>query len=152
MSHNNNPTHDALVADWQDNAETHDDKNYHFLRSLKLKSEKKVDRTALDLHQEAFNIVDCTKCANCCRTLQPSVAERGIKRIAGHLGMAREEFVATYLERDEDEPGYRIKTTPCPFLGDDSKCTIYDVKPEDCQGYPFTNKRGFAFQVHHPRQ
>src|SRR5215813_14084029 len=57
-----NKTHDALVADWQENAKKHDD-NYSFLRSLKQKSFKKVDRIALELHQEAFSILDCTKCA-----------------------------------------------------------------------------------------
>ena len=58
-----NKTHDALVNRWQENAKEHDDENYWFLRSLKLKSIKKVDRISLELHHEAFSIVDCTKCA-----------------------------------------------------------------------------------------
>jgi Fe-S-cluster containining protein len=56
----------------------------------------------------------------------------------------RDEFIAAYLERDEEPERYHIKTTPCPFLGDDSRCTIYAVRPEKCQGYPFTDKPGFA--------
>ena len=36
---------------------------------------------------------------------------------------------------------------PCPFLGADSKCTIYDVRPEKCRGYPFTDKPDFAFST-----
>ena len=39
-------THDALVADWRENAEKHDDDNYRFLRSLKQKSIKKVGSLA----------------------------------------------------------------------------------------------------------
>jgi hypothetical protein len=140
-------THDALVADWQQNAKDHDDENYRFLRSLKQRSFKKVDRIALELHEEAFSIVDCTKCANCCRTLHPILTDEDIARIAGHLGMAQDEFIAAYLERDEEDARYRIKTTPCPFLGEDSKCTIYDVRPEKCQGYPFTDKPDFAFST-----
>lgn len=136
-------THDDLVADWKANAEKHDDKNYWCLRSLKQRSFKKVDRIALELHQEAFSIVDCTRCANCCRTLRPVFTDQDIERIAGHLGMAREEFMATYLEPGEEEGSYRIKTSPCPFLGADSKCTIYDVRPEKCRGYPFTDKQDF---------
>jgi hypothetical protein len=50
-----NYTHDAVVTDWQENADKHDDDNYWFLRSLKQKSLKKVDRIALELHQEAFS-------------------------------------------------------------------------------------------------
>jgi Fe-S-cluster containining protein len=142
-----NKTHEALVADWKENAQEHDDENYQFLRSLKMRSPKKVDRIALELHQEAFRIVDCTKCANCCRTLRIVVTEEDVPRIASHLGMADEEFVAVYLERDEEQGRYRIKTTPCPFLGDDNLCTIYDVRPEKCQGYPFTDKPDFVFST-----
>ena len=65
MSTATSKTHDALVANWKKNAEEHDDESYHFLRSLKLRSIRKVDWIALELHQEAFSIVDCTKCANC---------------------------------------------------------------------------------------
>ncbi len=143
----NNKTHDNLVADWKANAEKHDDDNYWFLRSLKQKSGKKVDRIALELHQEAFSIVDCMKCANCCRTLRPIVTEEDIARIAGHLGMARDEFVAAYLERDEEQDRYRTKTTPCPFLAEDNRCTIYSVRPEKCQGYPFTERPDFALST-----
>ena len=123
-----NKTHEALVADWQENAKKHDDENYRFLRSLKMRSFKKVDRIALELHQKAFSIVDCTKCANCCRTLRIVVTDEDIPRIALHLGMTNDEFIAAYLERDEDGD-YRMKVTPCPFLGDDNRCKIYDVRP-----------------------
>jgi Fe-S-cluster containining protein len=142
-----NKTHDAIVTDWQANAKDHDDENYWFLRSLKMRSPKKIDRIALDLHQEAFKIVDCTKCANCCRTLRPVFTDEDITRIAGHLGLAKDEFVAAYLERDEEQDRYRTKTTPCPFLGDDNRCTIYDVRPEKCRGYPFTDKPDFVFMT-----
>ena len=101
-------THEALVADWQENAKDQDDENYRFLRSL---------------------IV---------------VTEKDVPRIARHLNMAVEEFVAAYLERDVEDGGYRIKTTPCPFLGADNLCTIYDVRPEKCRGYPFTDKPDFV--------
>jgi Fe-S-cluster containining protein len=139
-----NSTHDALVSDWQENAKKHDDDNYRFLRSLKQKSFKKVDRIALELHQEAFSTVDCTKCANCCRTLRIIVTDEDVSRIAPRLGMGPDEFIAAYLERDEEEGLYRVKATPCPFLGEDSKCTIYDVRPEKCRGYPFTDMPDFA--------
>lgn len=73
--------------------------------------------------------------------------DEDISRIAGHLGMGRNEFIAAFLERAEEHDHYRTKTTPCPFLGEDSKCTIYDVRPEKCQGYPFTDKPDFAFST-----
>jgi hypothetical protein len=96
-------THEALLSDWKENARRQYEENYEFLRSLKQKSSKKVDRLALELHREAFSIVDCTKCANCCRTLRPVFSDEDIDRIAGHLGMVRDEFIAAYLERDEEQ-------------------------------------------------
>ncbi len=141
-------THEALVADWQKNARKHDERNYLFLRRVKQQVlESKVDRIALELHQEAFRIVDCTKCANCCRTLRPVVTDEDIPRIAGHLGMAEQDFITAYLEPDEVEREHRIKAMPCPFLGDDNLCKIYDVRPEKCRGYPFTDKPGFVFMT-----
>jgi uncharacterized protein len=119
--------------------------NYQFLRSLKQRPARKVDRIALELHQEAFNIVDCTRCANCCRTLGPVFNNDDIDRIADHLGMTREALITTYLVKDEEWGHYCAQTTPCPFLAEDNRCTFYDVRPEKCQGYPFTDKAGFAF-------
>lgn len=141
-----NKSHDDLVADWRENAKEHDDDNYRFLRKLKQRgSFKKVDRIALELHEEAFRIVDCTKCANCCRTLRPVFSDEDIDRVAGQLGMTRDGFIATYLEEDEDWGYYRTKMSPCLFLGQDNRCTIYEVRPEKCQGYPFTDKPDFLF-------
>lgn len=139
----NDKTHDDLVADWKAKAEKHEEENHQFLRSLKEQSSKKVDRIALQLHQEAFSIVDCTRCANCCRTMQIGVTKEDIPRIAGHLGRAPKEFIAAYLKKDKVHGGYRMNTMPCPFLGDDNKCKIYDVRPEGCRNFPSTDKPDF---------
>ena len=143
MNNDNTKTHDDLVADWKARAERNDEKNYQFLRGLKQQSFEKVDRIALQLHQEAFSIVDCTRCANCCRTMRIGVTHEDIPRIAKHLGMAPEEFVIAYLEPNKEAGGYRMKMIPCPFLGDDNKCKIYDVRPEGCRAYPYTDKPAF---------
>lgn len=37
-------THDALVADWQENAQKHDDEIDRFLQSVKMRPIKRVDR------------------------------------------------------------------------------------------------------------
>jgi len=60
---------DAIINDWKRNAKRHDDRNFTFLRILKMKSERAVDRAARKLHQEAFSIIDCLLCVNCCRTV-----------------------------------------------------------------------------------
>ena len=48
-------------------------------------------------------------------------------------------FIETYLRLDE-EGDYVVRSTPCPFLGKDNFCGIYDVRPSDCARYPYTNE------------
>ena len=137
----------TIVTDWKANAERHSDRNYRFLRSLKMKNERAVDRAAREQHDEAFLIIDCTKCANCCKTVSPLFFAEDIQRIAQHLAMTEAEFKAAYLQADE-LGDLCLKNLPCPFLGEDDRCTIYEVRPKDCAEYPHTRKREFATRTH----
>jgi len=143
------PDHDMILRDWQENAARDDDVNFRFLRSLKMVSDpERVDALAHALHEEAFGHIDCTRCANCCKTMTPAVSAEDIDRIAGHLAMSREAFITAYLVVDEDEGGYRMKAAPCPFLGADDRCTIYAVRPDDCRQFPHTHKEGFIWRTY----
>jgi hypothetical protein len=53
--------------------------------------------------------------------------------------MREGEFIDTYLKLDEDGD-YVVKTTPCPFLGTDNFCGIYEVRPSDCARFPYTDE------------
>ena len=132
--------HDSILKDWRQHAEQHDDKNYQFLRSLKFHSYGyNPDKLAHELHESVFQIVDCTRCANCCKTLETLVSEEEVARIAAFLKMTVNDFSEAYLTEDEDGE-LNIHQLPCPFLGDDNLCTIYDVRPAECREYPHTNK------------
>lgn len=136
--------HDSALNLWRQNAQRNSGKNYKFLRSLKYRDyDFDPDETAADLHKQAFQIIDCTRCVNCCKTMTVALTEADIDRISQHLGMSVSEFIDAYLEPDEFET-YVIRQRPCPFLGDDDRCSIYDVRPIDCQEYPHTQKPGFA--------
>ena len=134
---------ETIITDWKANAERRSDRNFAFLRSLKMKSERAVDRAAGELHDEAFSIIDCIQCANCCKTVSPLFLKDDVRRIAGHLGMTEADFKTTYLQADEDGD-LCLKALPCAFLAADGRCTIYEVRPKDCAEYPHTRKRGFA--------
>lgn len=145
--------HDTVVENWKQYAKRHDeDDNYFYLRSLKFDDHGfKPDELAANLHQQAFQIVDCTRCANCCRTMTIVFSDEDIERISQHLNMTTQEFIDKYLELeleledDYDPKGYyKARQQPCPFLGDDNLCTIYDVRPTDCREYPHTDKPGFT--------
>lgn len=136
--------HDSIVNAWKEHAQANDDQNYRFLRSLKRRSSDKVDRLARTISLEAFEIIDCTRCANCCRTMRPIFTDEDVERIAHRLGMTKEDFIEAYLEWDAEDSRYRTRQTPCPLLGEDNKCTVYEVRPESCRGYPFMDKEDFA--------
>src|SRR5690242_9003305 len=95
-----------------------------------------------DLHDEAFSKIDCLQCAACCKNYSPRFKTPDIKRISKHLKMRESEFIETYLRLDEDGD-YVVKTTPCPFLGADNFCSIYEVRPSDCTRFPYTDEDVF---------
>lgn len=112
----------------------------------KFLSKKKPDRNNInrlsDLHEEAFEQIDCLDCARCCKNHSPRFKTPDIKRIAKHLGMKEGELVAQYLFLDSDND-YVLQSSPCTFLNDDNTCQIYDVRPSDCARYPYTNEDVF---------
>ncbi|WP_430896662.1 MULTISPECIES: YkgJ family cysteine cluster protein [unclassified Paraflavitalea] len=92
-----------------------------------------------DLHEEAFEKVDCLSCAACCKNYSPRFKTPDIKRISKYLKMKESIFIETYLVLDK-EGDYVVKSSPCPFLGSDNYCSIYDQRPSDCQRFPYTDE------------
>jgi Fe-S-cluster containining protein len=91
------------------------------------------------LHEEAFTKIDCLQCANCCKNYSPRFKTPDIKRISRHLRMKESVFIETYLKVDE-EGDFVAKSTPCPFLGSDNYCSIYEERPSDCHRFPYTDE------------
>lgn len=48
-------------------------------------------------------------------------------------------FIETYLRLDE-EGDYVVNSKPCPFLGTDNYCSIYEARPSDCERFPYTDE------------
>lgn len=144
---NHGDTHERIIEDWRQNAERNDDQNYEFLRSLKRRDYGfEPDELVGKLHQRAFAIVDCTRCANCCKTTQPQFNNEDIERIASHFQMEVDAFIKTYLQTG-DGGSYVTRERPCPFLGKDDHCTIYEIRPTVCREYPYTNKQGLLHRT-----
>ena len=98
-----------------------------------------VDMKIHQLHEDAFSEIDCLECANCCKTTGPLIIQKDIDRISSHLNLSSEEFIKKYLKIDEDND-YVFQSMPCPFLGNDNYCSIYDVRPKACRDYPHTDR------------
>ena len=123
-------------SNWQKKAAEHQKQYQHFLKKA---DTRKVVKKLPELHEEAFSKIDCLQCAACCRNYSPRFKTPDIKRISKHLKMKEGVFIETYLRVDE-EGDYVAKTTPCPFLGADNFCGIYDVRPSDCVRFPYTDE------------
>jgi len=106
---------------------------------LQRADKNKVLKQLPQLHEEAFSKIDCLSCAACCKNYSPRFKTPDIKRISRHLKMRESELIDTYLKLDEDGD-YVVKQTPCPFLGADNFCGIYEVRPSDCERFPYTNE------------
>lgn len=110
------------------------------LKRLKRTNPPDLDKTFHELHDEAFEEIDCLQCANCCKTTGPRFTNKDIERIASHQGLKPGQFVERYLRIDEDGD-YVLQSVPCPFLGPDNYCGIYEVRPQACRQYPHTDHR-----------
>ena len=113
-----------------------------FKQFLEKADKKAVLKQLPALHQAAFAEIDCLTCAACCKNYSPRFKPPDIKRIAKHLRMSESAFVDAYLQRDA-EGDFVLLTKPCPFLGTDNFCSIYEVRPSDCHRFPYTDEDVF---------
>jgi hypothetical protein len=116
--------------------------NRKLVTRLKAAKPKDLDETVHHAHDEAFQDIDCLKCANCCKTTSPGMNERDIDRLAKHLRMRPANVIERYMLLDEDGD-YVFRTAPCPFLGADNYCSVYESRPNACREYPHTNRKRF---------
>jgi hypothetical protein len=127
---------DILTENWQQRSKERQKEYSRFLKRVEV---GKAMKQLPDFHEEAFSKIDCLKCAGCCKSYSPRFKTPDIKRISKHLGLKESQFIEKYLVLDEDGD-YVVKSTPCPFLGADNFCSIYDVRPSDCARFPYTDE------------
>lgn len=96
-----------------------------------------------EFHDEAFSKIDCLDCAACCKNYSPRFKTTDIKRVAKFLKMKDGDLINKYLVVDEDGD-FVVNTKPCPFLGEDNFCSIYDHRPSDCARFPYTDEDVFV--------
>jgi Fe-S-cluster containining protein len=125
-----------LLENWEKKSGEHQKLYKQFLDRA---DKKKVLKVLPDLHEEAFSNINCLNCAACCKSYSPRFKMPDIKRISKYLGMKETELIDKYLYQD-NEGDYVAKTKPCPFLGSDNYCSIYDVRPTDCARFPYTDE------------
>jgi Fe-S-cluster containining protein len=125
-----------LPPNWQKKAAENQKKYKQWLQKV---DARKVIRQLPALHEEVFEKVDCLACAACCKNYSPRFKTPDIKRISKVLRMKESAFIDTYLLLDSDGD-YVVKQSPCPFLGADNFCSIYEDRPSDCRRFPYTDE------------
>ncbi|MAT90874.1 MAG: zinc/iron-chelating domain-containing protein [Flavobacteriaceae bacterium] len=113
-----------------------------FFQKLKKKPPKHLDSLMQELHEEEFQRTDCLACANCCKTTGPLFTDRDIERLSKRFRLKPSQFIEQYLRIDE-ENDYVLQSVPCPFLGADNFCSVYDVRPKACREFPHTDRKKF---------
>jgi uncharacterized protein len=114
-------------------------------KRLKKSKPKNLDHLVHLIHDEVFEEITCLSCGNCCKTTSPAMHNKDVERLAKHLKIKAVDLVNDKMHLDA-ERDYIFKTAPCPFLGEDNYCSVYEARPSACREYPHTNRKRF-YQV-----
>ena len=124
------------MKNWEKKSADNQKKYKQFLHRA---DKNKVLKVLPILHDEAFSKIDCLQCANCCKNYSPRFKTPDVKRISKVLGLRESDFIEKYLRVDEDGD-FVVNAKPCPFLGADNFCSIYEDRPSDCRRFPYTDE------------
>lgn len=125
---------------YQQKAKSKQAEHKKFLAWLKKSKPKKLDKVAQNIHNEVFDNIDCLSCGNCCRTTGPLILQQDVKKMAKAISISEKDFENQYLRIDEDGDMV-FKSMPCPFLGEDNYCFIYENRPKACKEFPHTDRK-----------
>jgi hypothetical protein len=124
-----------------------------FLTNLQKNTPPGLDKLTVELEKKVWKEVDCMSCANCCKTMTPTYTPKDIKRIAAYQGMSTIAFKKKWLFREKGSGDWLNKTLPCQFLNlENNECSIYEVRPADCSGFPHLSKKRISGYMHVHKQ
>lgn len=113
-----------------------------YLKGTLEMSNKRLDSVVQETTDEVWKQIDCLACGHCCKSLQIVVDDKDIQRLAQRFQMTPQKFAKQYVDRDQDGTQY-FKSTPCVFLADDNRCTVYEDRPQACRDFPYLHAENF---------
>ena len=115
-----------------------------FLKVTEKDPPKGIHQLTKIVEPEVWKEIDCLSCANCCKKMTPTFTVKDLKRISAHFNQTPEAFKKQWLKKDSSGDLVN-KTQPCQFLNlKDNKCSIYEIRPVDCSGFPHLSKRTWS--------
>jgi uncharacterized protein len=130
-----------LIKKHAENNANSDENFRQYLKTRLPLSNDELDGVVQGITNEVWEKLDCTTCGNCCRTLQIVVDQKDAARLARRFGITTKAFTERYLAVDQDGMGYFRASPPCPFLGDDNLCAVYEDRPRACRDFPYLHER-----------
>ncbi len=124
-----------LINEIMDRGIRNKGKYISFLKKLKQLRKIPLERLFNEAHDEAFSQIDCLECGRCCRELGPRLNNKDVTRLARRERLKPADFIKTLLKTDDDND-LVFKKMPCPFLGSDNYCFVYEDRPDACRDYP----------------
>lgn len=94
---------------------------------------READARVRAIAEVVAQAIDCTRCANCCKTLEPELAEEEMEQLQKIMGGGQEDK-NEHLGYDSGRALHYLKS-PCPFLLN-NRCTVYASRPGSCRDYP----------------
>ncbi len=127
----------------------HQKKFKRYLGKIEKNPPRDLDIIAASIDAEVWKEVDCLSCANCCKKMTPTFKAADIKRIAAHFEISPLEFRGKWLKFEKSDGDWVNKTQPCQFLNHTTNmCSIYEVRPADCAGFPYLKKKKMSEYIH----
>ena len=131
-----------LIERYSRHNEAEDFRFRDFLKHRLNLSNAALDAIVQETTGDVWSKVDCLTCANCCKTLHIVVDDADIKRLSRRLTMPPQEFRARYVKMDTDKT-LLFKSQPCPMLGPDNRCAVYEDRPQACRDFPYLHDKDF---------
>ena len=123
-----------------------ENENWDFRSFLKGQSLKKIDSIVEKLYQKISLEIDCKKCTNCCKEMQPVLDSEDIEKLTKSLDISATQFKTRFLKKDTESKNYMFKKKPCPFLKS-NLCSCYAFRPKDCVSYLHLHKKNFTCRL-----
>jgi len=124
-----------------------------FLTKLENERPRGIDKITPVIEQEVWSEVDCLTCANCCKKMSPTFTKQDLIRISAHLNMTVDAFKEKWLFFDKKDKDWMNVKQPCQFLDlKTNMCSIYEVRPADCAGFPHLSKKKAVDYMHVHKQ
>lgn len=97
-------------------------------------SDTEIDAVVDAVAAPIIDAIDCTQCANCCRSLDVYVTPEDARRLAPVAHIPLDEIIEHEQAWKVGEWG-KFRAKPCAFLNG-KLCSVYEQRPETCRTYP----------------